>query len=242
MPTVDDFRLAWQDVANGSALLEKNWNAEFVEVETDGILTIATLVPVPVPNEEAEEAASRSLSAMRSGGFRPAPHVAHLLVASASPEALPVDRLVRHTRVVAALAKATHAIGVYDGNAGATHEPSFYLDIVGEPDLPLMLWNGLSIVKTEHSIEILTLGMAQLQLPDLLLVAPAEQGDVALPFAFDLLGYLISRGGPIPEGETVGRTAREKLPVVYVPSPVDPETRVMKVQLPRRKKRWWSFN
>jgi len=242
MPTVDDFRAAWQSLTNGATLVEKNWDDESAEVETDGIMTIATLMPAPVPNQEADEAASRSLSAMRAGGFRPAPHIAHLLVASTSPTAMPVDRLVQHTRVVAALAKATRATGIYDGSAGATHDPSFYLDVAGEPDLPLMLWNGISIAKTEETVEILTLGMSQLQLPNLLLVAPAGQGDDALPFAFDLLGYLISRGEPVPEGETVGRTATEKLPVTYVPSPIDPATRVMKVELPRPKKRWWSFN
>lgn len=171
-----------------------------------------------------------------------APHVAHLAVVSLSPKASPVERLLRHTRVVAALTKASHAIGVYEGNANATHDPAFYVDVVANgPDLPLMLWNGISLAKTPDTVELLTLGMAQLGFPDLLLVGPAGQGNDALLFAFNLLGYVISRGGPIPEGETVGRTAAEKLPVTYVPSPVDPSVRVMKVELPRPKKGWWPF-
>jgi len=243
LPTADDFRLAWREVANGgSAPIEKRWDRESAEVQLDGVTTVAMLMPVPVPNQEAEAAASRSLSAMRAKGFSPAPHVAHLLVASASPTESLVKRLLRHTRVVAALAKASRATGVYEGNAHATHDPAFYVETVsGGPELPLMLWNGISIVRTADSVEILTLGMAQLELPDLLLVAPSGKGNDVLPFAFDLLSYVISRGSPIPEGETVGRTATEKLPVRYVPSPIDPASRVMRVELPRDKKRWWLF-
>ena len=29
--------------------------------------------------------------------------------------------------------------------------------------------------------------------------------------------------------------------MLYVPSPIDPAMRVMKVELPRPKKRWWTF-
>ena len=95
-----------------------------------------------------------------------------------------------------------------------------------------MLWNGLSITKKPGSVELLTLGMGQLDLPDLLLVAPSGGGNQALNFAFDLLGYVVSQGSLIPEGETVGRTEAEKLPVAYVPSPLDANKRVMKIELP----------
>jgi hypothetical protein len=33
------------------------------------------------------------------------------------------------------------------------------------------------------------------------------------------------------DGDTVGRTAAEKLPVHYVPSPVDPKVKVWRVEL-----------
>jgi Domain of unknown function (DUF4261) len=243
LPSAADFRLAWRDIAKGAAPpTENKWDAQSIEVELDDVTTIATLMPAPVPNQEAEAAAASSVSAMGTRGFSPAPHVAHLAVVSLSPKASPVERLLRHTRVVAALTKASHAIGVYEGNARATHDPAFYVDVVANgPDLPLMLWNGISLAKTPDTVELLTLGMAQLGFPDLLLVGPAGQGNDALLFAFNLLGYVISRGGPIPEGETVGRTAAEKLPVTYVPSPIDPAVRVMKVDLLRPKKGWWPF-
>jgi hypothetical protein len=73
--------------------------------------------------------------------------------------------------------------------------------------------------------------MKQLELPDLLLVAPSGKADEALPMLYDLLAYVVSRGRPLAEGDTVGRTAAEKLPVHYVPSPVDPKMNVWRVEL-----------
>ena len=35
----------------------------------------------------------------------------------------------------------------------------------------------------------------------------------------------------MPDGDTVGRTAAEKLPAHYVPSPVDPKAKVWRVEL-----------
>jgi hypothetical protein len=243
MPSVEEFRAAWNELMNDvEAPIEKAWGPESAELEIEGLTTIAALMPAPVPNREAEEAASRSLSSMRAEGFSPAPHAAHLLVVTLSAKESALTRLCGHTRVVAALAKASRASGVYEGSAGATHDPDFYATVVSDSsELPLMVWNGVSIAKTSDTVEILTLGMAQLELPDLLLVAPSGQATEALPFAFNLLNYVVSRGSAIPENETVGRTALEKLPVAYVPSPIDPATRVMRVELPRPKKSWWPF-
>jgi hypothetical protein len=243
MPSAQEVRSAWLEILNDVVPpTEKTWGDDSVELELDGILTIVTLMPLPIPNQEAEAAASTSLSALRDGGFSPGPHVAHLLIASTSTTQSPVQRLLRHTRVVAAFTKACRAVGVYEGNACATHDPSFYVDVVAEgSELPLMLWTGVSIAKTDATVELLTLGMRQLDLPDLLLVAPSGQGNDALPFAFELLGYVISRGRPISDGETVGRTADEKIPVTYSPSPIKADTLVMRVELPGLKKRWWKF-
>jgi hypothetical protein len=48
---------------------------------------------------------------------------------------------------------------------------------------------------------------------------------------FDLLGYVASIGKPLPDGDTVGRTADERLPVSYVPSPLDSSKKVWRVEL-----------
>lgn len=244
MPSAESFQLAWREIVNDvDPPSVTNWGSDSAGLEQDGISTVVACMPAPVPNREAETAAAHSVSALRAGGFTPAPHVAHLIVASASPMASHVERLLRQTRVVAALTKAAAATGVYEGSAGATHDPEFYVDITSDSStLPLVLWTGISLARTPADIELLTLGMSQLELPDVLLVAPPSEANAALAFVFNLVGYVVERGSAIPEGETVGRTATEKLAVSYVASPLDPSARVMRVELPGvRKKRWWPF-
>ncbi|MCA2981880.1 MAG: DUF4261 domain-containing protein [Myxococcaceae bacterium] len=193
--------------------------------------TFVSTMPVPVPGQEADAAAVRSVSSFRKGGFTVPRHEAHLLVTTMGVETKTVAGLVRHTRVVAAITRASGAVAVYEGNAGATHEPGFYVRAVTGSDLPMMVWNGVSLARTPERVELLSLGMGQLDLPDLLLVAPASQGTVALSFFFDLLAYVARRGARIPEGETVGRDEAEMLAVRYVPSPLDEQAEVARVSM-----------
>ena len=74
--------------------------------------------------------------------------------------------------------------------------------------------------------------MAQLGLPNLYLRTRAPEANVAIAFFFDMLGFLADRGEPLPDGDTVGRTEHERLPVRYVPSPLDPAVEVWRVELP----------
>jgi hypothetical protein len=73
--------------------------------------------------------------------------------------------------------------------------------------------------------------MKQFELPDLLLMVPPAKTNDAIPFMLDLLGMVVKSGKPLPEGDTVGRSATEKLAVHYVISPVDPKTKVWRVEM-----------
>ncbi|MDX2008568.1 MAG: DUF4261 domain-containing protein [Myxococcaceae bacterium] len=195
------------------------------------VSTLVALMEAPVPKGEADEATARSVSSFRRGGFTLPPHLGHLLVTTMGDEMKTAVGLTRHTQVVAAITQASKAVGVYEGNAGATHAPDFYVSVATEATHPTMLWNGVSLVRTPERLELLSLGMGQLELPDLLLVAPAAMGNEALGFFFDLLAYVAQRGTRIPAGETVGRDESEKLTVHYVPSPVDDAVEVARVSM-----------
>jgi hypothetical protein len=192
------------------------------------------LIPAPVPNDEADQGAQFSVGSIGTGWSLP-PHVAHLVVTSTPPPGS--DRLQsisRFTSLVAAVAQASSAVGVYWGNAGATHGADFFTTVATEQGVTprIMLWTGVSIARPQGKLSLLSLGMGQLSLPDLLLVAPQSSGNGALETFFDLLAYLAHRGSAIPEGDTVGRTADERLKVRYVNSPLDPSKKVWRVELP----------
>jgi Domain of unknown function (DUF4261) len=211
----------------------KKPDGEALEFDTDRYgYAVVALMPAPVPNREADEAARYSVSAL-GGRWKLPLHKAHLVVV-AQGGGSPLENLGAFTSILAAVVEASPAVGVYCGNAGASHDPKFFRELAREHDARsrLPLWSGVSIAReADGRVSLLSLGMKQLELPDLLLVAPSGKADEVLPMHYDLLAYVVSRGRPLADGDTVGRTAAEKLPVHYVPSPVDPKVKVWRVEL-----------
>lgn len=193
----------------------------------------AALMPEAVPGGEAEEATDRSLSGL-DGSWTLPEHRAHLVVVQQGDKAHDVDELITFTRVVATLVRALGAVGVYWGAGGATHHPEFVVNIA-HSELPLPLWVGVSLAAKKGGHELLSVGMPQLGLPDLALWVPEVDGQ-ALEFFYDLLAYVARRGTELPEGDSVGRTDKERLKVTYGPSPVNPKALVWNVALPSPKK------
>ncbi|MEM9660523.1 MAG: DUF4261 domain-containing protein, partial [Planctomycetota bacterium] len=200
-----------------------------------GEKSIVVLMPIAVPNGEADQGARFSLSSFRNNWKLP-PHHAHLAVMlRAAPDAKPTAALSRFTSLLAAVTKASDAVGVYWGNAGATHDSEFFTSVASKQGVVprIMLWSGVSVAREKDGrLSLLSLGMEQLKLPNLLLVAGESSAGVAVPTMYDLLAYVAERGKPLPDGDTVGRTGEERLPVRYTKSPVDAEKRVWRVELP----------
>jgi hypothetical protein len=188
------------------------------------------LVPAPVPGGEADDAARFSLASFAMRQAVPA-HAAHLLVTCIAAEPSLGDR-VAFTRAVAAVARAADAVGVYWGHGHVTHPTAFFVDTARTADVPIPLWSGFSVAGDGPGrVSFLSLGMRQLDLPEVLVTTPQATANDALFFLLDLLAYVATRGEPLPDGDTVGRTAEEKLRVEYVKSPIDPEDEVCRIAM-----------
>ncbi|MCO5165282.1 MAG: DUF4261 domain-containing protein [Planctomycetes bacterium] len=236
--TAEAVRTAHATIAPaGPALVLQEGEGDVLMFALEGVGTVfVAAMPTPVPGGEAEAAAQHSLCALGTGWELP-PHAAHLIVGLSPEASAPGARgLLALTRVVAAVAEASQAVGVYWGAGGVAHPRDFFVDSVrelGDDDLPLPLWLGVSVAAEGDEVSLLSRGFrAQFGLPDLLLWAPRGAGGDGLELLFDLLLYVARRGQPIPAGETVGRTEEERLPVEVVPSPIDPATEVWSVRFP----------
>ncbi len=187
------------------------------------------LLPAPVPDGEADGATDHSLSGL-DGSWTLPEHRAHLVVVEPGPTRKSAAQLTRFTRAVAAITRATDALGVYWGDAHATHHPEFVIDLA-KGELPLPVWVGVSIATVKGKTELLSLGMGQLGLPDLLLQAASADGPT-LGFFYELLAFVARRKKPLPDGDTVGRHEKERLRVTYVASPLHDGEQVWRVTLP----------
>lgn len=235
---------AHRELSPRAPALEEGWgehDGEEAEAElescfvrfADGQGRAFLAVLPPIPGGEAEAARRFSVGSLRDGAVEPPPHAAHVLVTLVGADGL--EGLRRLTMVAAAVARATEATGVHWGGGHVTHDAAFFLDVakdLGPDDLPMILWSGVSIARDARGPSLLSLGMEQLGQPELLVSAGRTEPRAALAFFFDLLTYAARRGAAVAAGETVGRSADERLPVRAAPSPVDPERTVWCVDLP----------
>ncbi|MCY3002091.1 MAG: DUF4261 domain-containing protein [Planctomycetota bacterium] len=202
---------------------------------SSGETVIVGLMPVAVPGDEVEAGFARGVGSFRPGFTAPS-HVAHLVVFfSGADDVDDLTSFSRFTALLAALAKSAPSVGVYLGSAAVAHDTEFFLKLAFARDTVarMTLWNGVSLAKRPYgALSLLSTGMPQIGLPDLLLETRSSTPTEALTSFFDLLTYVAELGRPLAAHETVGRTAEEKLHVKYVRSPIDPKARVWHVELP----------
>jgi hypothetical protein len=204
-------------------VFESNGGGEFVLV----------LMREPMPAGQAEEAVRHSVSALFNQQWSLPKYKAHIVV-TAPDAGDPRRRLEVFTALVAAVVDTSHALGVVWPHAGATHEPKYFLKVAKAHELvsSMTIWCGFDLKRgAAGKLDFLSRGMERLSLPNLLLVVPSAQEEESVPLMFDLLAYVAERGKPLPEGDTVGRDDQQRLPVHYVPSPVNPTVKVMRVEL-----------
>jgi hypothetical protein len=153
---------------------------------------------------------------------------------SGGPECSAIERIRAFTQVLAAVAERSSATGVYWGETGATHAAQFFVEVAaGKESTWPVLWTGISRASDGPGrVSYLTLGFRQFQIPELMLTAPDESATEALWFMLDLFGSCAARGTPIPDGDTVGQDEAQRLRVRYIPSPIDGDAQVWRVDLP----------
>lgn len=198
-------------------------------------------MPAPVPEAEAD-AYSQYSAGFIGRESKPLKHAAHLIVAfmptqpkrwfqkRPNPSAQR-EELRTFIRVLAALAVTTPSVGVYWNRACATHPVEFFVKAASEDDFSPLLWSGIEWITDRSELRLLSLGMAQVELPNLLLTAPLEKSEEAFECFETFLRYVADRGSPIGEGESIGRSADEKLLVHYTSSPRDDTETVWSVAL-----------
>jgi hypothetical protein len=229
-PHPDEVSAAYSSLFGDSVVVE---SGDVLTVRTRaGVETLATLVDAPIATGEVEAAAMHSIAAL-SGAPIPTAHQAHLIVAT--PGDSSPDARLNHSRIVAALACASGARAVYDGAATATHPTEFLLDVLAEEGLPVAAWVGVSAVEeSRQCFSLLSHGMPAFGLPDVLVISRPNQAEDALNFLLCVAEYCIARGSPPTPGETIGRSPSEKPVAERVPSPVDPESVVLRIDLSTR--------
>jgi hypothetical protein len=213
--------------------IETTPDSDFTKLRTDAsATTYVAVMPAPVPNGEAESHCRYSLESVFRGPEIKG-HTAHILVITRTESPTSVDSLKIHLRNTAAVAKAHEAVAVYDAASCATHTADFYLEEIQRAELPVAIISGISVANEDNDrLSVLTLGLRQLGLRELLVEVSRTNWDDGIDFIMNLASYVIGRGQQIPDGDTVGYSDTQRLRVTYRTSPLEQTEQVAFLALP----------
>lgn len=181
--------------------------------EEGGMLASAALMPGPVPDGEAERNAATNY--LWPGAVEATKtHVAQILVA-----VLPHEEDLRAAgsllvKIVDACLKQKNAIGVY--TSGTVFEPGFYREaaaVMRDDELPYLNWIYFGFMRREKGLTAYTFGMNQFGKDEMEVLDSAAEPDELREFLFGIAAYVISSDVTLRDGETLGVSEEERLPI-----------------------------
>ena len=192
-----------------------------------------SLMPAPIPWSELEGPCRTTLF-WREAEKRLRKHTHHFVASLMGGPDEPLERHIRFTKFVAAVAEVSDSVGIYWGGGTVVNSPEVFCaqaEQLSPDDLFPPLWIDHRIWREGTEVCFATTGLHAFDLPELEAAGRTWQSDDVFEFCQNLVTYAIQRGSPIPDGDTVGRTADEKIKVRHVPSMWEREGPVMKVRL-----------
>lgn len=208
------------DWARFKKFLKDDWDIE-VEDEvkdnalvfhTDGMVVACSLMPNPVPNREAEECAKNNIM-WKEGPEEVAKHQAHVMVAVMNKfDAM--EQALLFAKVSCCLLKLDNAIGIYKNPT--VYEKRFYLDFAesikqGDMPVPILLYTGMYLAK--DGLCAFSSGMTFFGKNELEIIDSKQQPDKVISFMFSIEEYVLSEDVELKDGETIGFTEEQKLPI-----------------------------
>jgi hypothetical protein len=213
------------------SVLSRNGMRTF-EMAGGGSVVVA-LMPAPIPD----------VLRMPVGPLSPPPDQAaaapaHLIVTALGMVGTARDRDRTLAIVTAAVAQPVDPVGVMLGHGAIFYRGDVFVDLVltaasaGEP-LPVEVTVDVTTApESPTRMSFLTRTLQRYGREELFVTCPVR-GQGALPFLYDLCRWLLTDSAPqLATGETVGRTAAEKIVVQRVPDPTGRGPLVVRLDLP----------
>ncbi|WP_332646022.1 DUF4261 domain-containing protein [Lysinibacillus sp. 54212] len=182
--------------------------------EVDDCLLAVSFVDAPVPDGEAEHFAQGNYLWKEAVEVTKT-HVAQIILAVFTRSGSPLDSGKLFTKLAASCLKLPNAIGIY--TCGTVFQPEMYLDmaeVMKDDDMiPLLNLVYFGLVGTETGLDGYTYGLKALGKDEIEIldsqVSPAELRD----FLLDISGYIVEENVTLRDGETIGFSAEQKLPI-----------------------------
>ncbi len=160
-------------------------------------------------------------------------HVAHVIVALMGGAGNAIQRHIHLTHLVAAVAANADAAGVYWGAGTVVHEPQVFqsqsVELSADKIDP-QLWIDMRLEQNDDgSYRYFTTGMQSLGHLEIEIDRVTREATEIFEFCYSIIVYLLTSGETIKPGETLGRSAGEKIKVAHSSSMWEREAKVMKL-------------
>lgn len=182
--------------------------------EVDGFMLAVSFVDAPIPDGEAEYYAQANYMWKEAVEVTQT-HVAQIILAVFTRSGTPLDSGRLYTKLAASCLKLPNAIGIY--TSGTVFQPELFLEmaeVMKEDDMfPLLNLVYFGLVGTETGISGYTYGLRAFGKDEIeILDSQADPAEVR-NFLIDISGYIVEANVTLRDGETIGFTEEQKLPI-----------------------------
>jgi len=185
-----------------------------LSMERDGMIATVGLMEAPVPDGEAAYWANSNFRAREQAAAAAQAHQAHLIVAVMGRGCPPIRAGELFVEIVSACLDAPNALGIY--GCHTVWLPEQYrkaAQILKEGKFPLMNLVFVGLFQNEKGVSGWTSGLRAFGKEEMEVVNSAQPPQEVYELLLILSDYLIEQGAVLRDGETVGYTVDQKLPL-----------------------------
>jgi hypothetical protein len=141
-------------------------------------------------------------------------HKAHLMVAVMGTDAPVKERGLLFAKLMAACCRQETVLGIY--TSGTVFQPRFYLDaseMMKDGGLPVLNWIYFGLYQTEGGWNAYTYGMRAFGRDEMEVLDVNANPQDLRDYLLNLVYYVLDGDVVLRDGETLGFTADQKLPI-----------------------------
>ena len=195
---------------------EEETDNDTIVFEADNYMVAISLMPAPVPAGEAEYYA-KSNYFWKGAVDAASEHRAHILAAVVGGrENDPFAAGKLYVKISSACLKQENALGIY--TSGTVFAPEMYCAVAEdmkeeEETYPILDWIYFGLYQTEKGTNGYTYGMTAFGKDEIEVLESAAAPAELHEFLFDIASYVLCDDVLLKDGETIGFTEDEKLPI-----------------------------
>lgn len=191
-----------------------NGRENTIVFESEGMMATVGLMEAKVPDGEAEYWANSNFVTREKSVAAAKEHQAHLLVAVLGRGHEPLKAGEFFVKVVTACLKAPNALGIYD--CGTVWLPEHFIQaamVMKEGETPLNALVFVGLYQDEKGVSSWTNGLHSFGKEELEIIASSHTPSEVYELMYNISAYIIQQGAVLRNGETLGYTAKQKLPL-----------------------------